>query len=213
MRLLERLGHEVDFPEAQTCCGQMHFNTGYAKEAAGLARRFALVFDGADAIVTPSASCAAMVRHAYPRQLGIEAPAVHELTEFLVDELGVEDVGAYFPHRVTYHPTCHGLRLLELGDRPLRLLRAVRGIDLVELPEAKECCGFGGTFAVKNAGVSSAMLTDKMRAVLDTGAEIVTAGDNSCLMHIGGGLSRGRAGVRAMHLAEILAHTEQDARP
>jgi L-lactate dehydrogenase complex protein LldE len=213
VRLLERLGHEVDFPEEQTCCGQMHFNTGYAKEARGLAERFARVFAGAEAIVTPSASCAAMVRHAYPDRLGIPAPPVHELSEFLVDELGVEDVGAYFPHRVTYHPTCHGLRLLHLGDRPLRLLRAVRGIDLVELPEAKECCGFGGTFAVKNKDVSSAMLADKMRAVLDTGAEIVTAGDNSCLMHIGGGLSRQRAGVRAMHLAEILAHTEQDARP
>jgi L-lactate dehydrogenase complex protein LldE len=213
VRLLERLGHEVEFREEQTCCGQMHFNTGYAKEALGLARRFARVFDGADAIVTPSASCAAMVRHAYPQQLGVDPPPVHELTEFLIDELGLEDVGAYFPHRVTYHPPCHGLRLLELGDRPLRLLRAVRGIDLVELPEAKECCGFGGTFAVKNADVSTAMLADKMRCVLDTGAEIVTAGDNSCLMHIGGGLARQRAGVRSMHLAEILAHTEQDARP
>ncbi|MDX6325142.1 MAG: L-lactate dehydrogenase complex protein LldE, partial [Nocardioidaceae bacterium] len=142
MRLLERLGHQVDFPEEQTCCGQMHFNTGYAKEARGLAERFARVFAGAgaDAIVTPSASCAAMVRHAYPQQLGVEAPRVHELSEFLVDELGVEDVGAYFPHRVTSPPPCHGLRLLELGDRPLRLLRAVRGIDLVELPEAEECC-------------------------------------------------------------------------
>jgi L-lactate dehydrogenase complex protein LldE len=215
VRLLERLGHEVDFPEEQTCCGQMHFNTGYAQEAVGLARRFARVFDeaSADAIVTPSASCAAMVRHAYRDRLGVEPPRIHELTEFLVDELGLEDVGAYFPHAVTYHPTCHGLRLLELGDRPLRLLRAVKGIDLVELPEAKECCGFGGTFAVKNKDVSSAMLADKMRAILDTGVEIVTAGDNSCLMHIGGGLSRQRAGVRAMHLAEILAHTEEDARP
>ena len=215
VRLLERLGHDVEFPEQQTCCGQMHFNTGYASEARGLAERFARVFADVDAeaIVTPSASCAAMVRHAYGDRLGVTAPRVHELSEFLVDELRLEDVGAYFPHRVTYHPTCHGLRLLELGDRPLRLLRAVRGIDLVELPEAKECCGFGGTFAVKNKDVSSAMLADKMRAVLDTGAEIVTAGDNSCLMHIGGGLSRQRAGVRPMHLAEILAHTEEDARP
>jgi L-lactate dehydrogenase complex protein LldE len=215
VRLLERLGHEVDFPEDQTCCGQMHFNTGYAKEALGLARRFARVFGDADAdaIVTPSASCAAIVRHGYQEQLGVEPPRLHELTEFLVDELQLEDVGAYFPHTVTYHPTCHGLRLLELGDRPLKLLRAVKGIDLVELPEAKECCGFGGTFAVKNTDVSSAMLADKMRAVLDTGAEVVTAGDNSCLMHIGGGLSRQRAGVRAMHLAEILAHTEEEVRP
>jgi L-lactate dehydrogenase complex protein LldE len=213
VRLLERLGHEVEFRHEQTCCGQMHFNSGYASEASALARRFVRVFDGADAVVSPSASCVAMVRHGYA-QLGVpDPPPVHELSEFLVDRLGVEDVGAYFPHRVTYHPTCHGLRLLELGDRPLRLLRAVRGIDLVELPEAKECCGFGGTFAVKNADVSTAMLADKMRTVLDTGAEIVTAGDNSCLMHIGGGLSRQRAGVRPMHLAEILAHTEEDTRP
>jgi L-lactate dehydrogenase complex protein LldE len=204
VRLLERLGHEVEFRAEQTCCGQMHLNSGYAAEAGALARRFARVFDGADAVVSPSASCVATVRHGYAR-LGVAAPPVFELTEFLVDRLGVEDVGAYFPHRVTYHPTCHGLRLLGLGDRPLRLLRAVRGIDLVDLPEAEECCGFGGTFAVKNADVSTAMLADKMRRVLDTGAEVVTAADNSCLMHIGGGLSRGRAGTRALHLAEILA--------
>ncbi len=212
VRLLERLGHEVVFPEEQTCCGQMHFNTGYAREARGLAERFARVFTEvhAAAIVSPSASCAALVRDAYPKWLGVEPPRVFELSELLIDELGVVDVGAYFPHRVTYHPTCHSLRLLEVGDRPLKLLRAVRGIDLVELPEANECCGFGGTFAVKNKDVSTAMLADKMRAVLDTGAEIVTAGDNSCLMHIGGGLSRQRAGVKPMHLAEILAHTEEE---
>src|SRR5436189_228791 len=125
----------------------------------------------------------------------------------LVDVLGGTDVGAYYPHRVTYHPTCHSLRVVHLGDRPLRLLRAVRGIDLVALPQAEECCGFGGTFAVKNADVSAAMLTDKLRHVLDTRAEICTAGDSSCLMHIGGGLSRLRAGVRTVHLAEILAST------
>jgi L-lactate dehydrogenase complex protein LldE len=204
--LLERLGHEVEFRDEQTCCGQMHLNSGYANEATDLARRFARVFDGADVVVSPSASCVATVRHAYGR-LGATPPPVYELSEFLVDHLGVEDVGAYFPHRVTYHPTCHGLRLLGLGDRPLRLLRAVRGIDLVELPEAEECCGFGGTFAVKNADVSTAMLADKMRRVLDTGAEVVTAADNSCLMHIGGGLSRQRAGTRALHMAEILAST------
>jgi L-lactate dehydrogenase complex protein LldE len=139
------------------------------------------------------------------------APRVHELSEFLVDVLGVTDVGAYYPHRVTYHPTCHSLRLLRVGDKPLSLLRAVRGIDLVELPAAEECCGFGGTFAVKNADTSVAMLADKVRHVLDTGAEVCTAGDNSCLMHIGGGLSRLRAGTRSVHLAEILASTESDA--
>ncbi|MBA8957275.1 (Fe-S)-binding protein [Actinomadura namibiensis] len=212
VRLLERLGHEVDFPAAQTCCGQMHFNTGYRTDAAPLARRFTDTFDGYEAIVVPSGSCAAMIREWYPT-LGVQPPAgVHELSEFLVDVLGVTDVGAYFPHTVTYHPTCHSLRMLEVGDRPLRLLRAVRGIDLVELPGAEECCGFGGTFALKNADVSAAMGADKVAAVRRTGAEVLCAADNSCLMHIGGALSRRRAGVRALHLAEILAATEGDAR-
>jgi L-lactate dehydrogenase complex protein LldE len=139
------------------------------------------------------------------------SPRVYELSELLVDVLGVTDVGAYFPHRVTYHPTCHSLRMLKVGDRPLRLLRAVRGIDLIELPAAAECCGFGGTFALKNADVSIAMVGDKVRHVRDTGAEVLCAGDNSCLMHIGGALSRLRSGVRTMHLAEILAATEPAA--
>jgi L-lactate dehydrogenase complex protein LldE len=207
VRVLERLGHEVVFPAEQTCCGQMHANTGYRQEAAPLARRFARIFDDPsyDAIVSPSASCVGMVRDQYPRLIGAEVPRVYELSEFLVGVLGVEDVGAAFPHRVTYHPTCHGLRGLKLGDAPLRLLRKVRGIDLVELPEAETCCGFGGTFAVKNADTSAAMLTDKLRCVLDTGADVCTAGDSSCLLQIGGGLRRQRAGVRTVHLAEILA--------
>jgi L-lactate dehydrogenase complex protein LldE len=138
------------------------------------------------------------------------APRVYELSEFLVNRLGIEDVGAYYPHRVTYHPTCHSLRVLHVGDAPLRLLRRVRGIDLVELPAAEECCGFGGTFAIKNADTSMAMLTDKVRHVLDTGADICTSGDNSCLMNIGGALHRERSGVRTVHLAEILAGTEGD---
>jgi L-lactate dehydrogenase complex protein LldE len=129
----------------------------------------------------------------------------YELSEFLVDVLGVTDVGAHYPHRVTYHPTCHSLRLLRLGDRPLRLLREVRGIDLVELPDAQSCCGFGGTFALKNPDVSTAMLADKMSNVLSTRAEVCSAGDSSCLMHIGGGLSRLSTGVRTVHYAEILA--------
>jgi L-lactate dehydrogenase complex protein LldE len=198
VRLLERLGCEVDFPLEQTCCGQLHMNAGYAGEGLALARRLSQVFRHADHVVTPSASCAGMLRH------NVDTP-VYELSEFLIDVLGVDDVGAYFPHRVTFHPTCHSLRELEVGDRPLRLLRAVKGIELVELSEASECCGFGGTFAVKNAEVSSAMLADKVRAVLDTRAEIVCAADNSCLMHIGGALSRQRTGVRTMHLAEVLA--------
>jgi L-lactate dehydrogenase complex protein LldE len=130
---------------------------------------------------------------------------VLELSEFLVGRLGLDDVGASFPHRVTYHPTCHSLRMLGVGDAPYRLLRAVRGLDLVELPQATECCGFGGTFAIKNADTSAAILADKVRSVLDTRAEVCTAADNSCLLHIGGALSRQRTGVRAVHLAEILA--------
>jgi L-lactate dehydrogenase complex protein LldE len=201
--LLERLGCEVDFPLEQTCCGQMHTNSGYPREGLALARRFARVFDGSEVVVTPSASCAGMLR----KQVADEGPPVYELSELIVDRLGVDDVGAYFPHRVTFHPTCHSLRELRVGDRPRRLLEAVRGIELVDLPQHDECCGFGGTFAVKNAEVSSAMLADKVRAVLDTGAEVVCAADNSCLMHIGGALSRQRTGVRTAHLAEVLAST------
>jgi L-lactate dehydrogenase complex protein LldE len=222
VRLLERLGHTVDFPLAQTCCGQMHFNTGYQREALPLARHFVDVFGDAEVIVSPSASCVGMVREFYPRlaQVGrdpkleraVEAiiPRVYELSEFLVNKLEVEDVGAYYPHRVTYHPTCHSLRMIRVGDAPLRLLRNVRSIDLVELPNAEECCGFGGTFAIKNADTSMAMLGDKVRNVLDTRAEICVAADNSCLMQIGGALHRQRAGVRPVHLAEILATTEDD---
>ncbi|GLZ10800.1 Fe-S oxidoreductase [Actinomadura sp. NBRC 104425] len=222
VRLLNRLGHEVDFPQAQTCCGQMHFNTGYRRQALPLVRGFADAFAGYDAVVTPSASCGAMVRDWHPRlaadsgdralaaRVQALTPKVYELSEFLVDVLGVTDVGAYFPHRVTYHPTCHSMRMLHVGDRPLRLLRAVRGIDLVELPEAAECCGFGGTFALKNSEVSAAMCADKVTNVRRTGAEALCAADNSCLMHIGGALSRTRSGVRTVHLAEILASTEED---
>ncbi len=221
VELLERLGVEVDFPLEQTCCGQMHFNTGYADETIPLVRRFVRTFADSEVVVSPSASCTGMVREYYPRvaelsgdaslQAEVDAlrPRVLELTELLVDGLGLEDVGAFFPHRVTYHPTCHSLRMLEVGDRPLRLLRRVRGIEVIDLPEAAECCGFGGTFSIKNADTSIAMLGDKVRTVLDTGAEVCVSADNSCLMHIGGALSRQRAGVRAMHIAEVLAHTEQ----
>jgi L-lactate dehydrogenase complex protein LldE len=220
VHLLERLGHTVEFPQEQTCCGQMHANTGYQREATGLVRRFVRVFGDCEVVVSPSASCVGMVRDQYPRlaELAGDAslardvaaigPRVFELSELLVDVLGIEDVGASFAHRVTYHPTCHSLRLLAVGDRPLRLLRAVRDIDLVDLPDASECCGFGGTFAVKNADTSSAILADKLRHVMGTRAEVCVAADNSCLMHIGGALARQRAGVRTMHLAEVLASTE-----
>ena len=204
VELLERLGHEVVFPEGQTCCGQMHGNTGYEALGRSLAERWERVFDGCEVVVSPSASCVGFVRERVPAAEG----RLFELTELLVDRLGVEDVGASFPHRVTLHPTCHSLRLLRVGDRPRRLLSAVQGIDLVDLEEAGECCGFGGTFAVKNADTSMAMLSDKLRHVLDTRAEVCTAADNSCLMHIGGALRRQRSGTRVMHLAEILAAQE-----
>ncbi len=220
VRLLERLGCVVEFPRAQTCCGQIFTNTGYADEAVPLVRKFVDEFAAYDAVVAPSGSCVGSIRqqhHTLAAEAGDPAlaervdrltPKVHELSEFLVDVLGVTDVGAYFPHRVTYHPTCHSLRMLHVGDKPLRLLRAVRGIDLVELPAAEECCGFGGTFALKNADVSVAMGADKVRHVRETGAEVVIAGDYSCLAHMGGLLTRQRSGVRTMHLAEILASTK-----
>jgi L-lactate dehydrogenase complex protein LldE len=220
--LLERLGHEVVFPADQTCCGQMHVNTGYRREALPLVRHHVEVFhralaDGAEAVVVPSGSCVGSVRHQHAGlalDAGDEALAgravevadrTYELSELLVDVLGVVDVGARYPRRVTYHPTCHSLRLLHVGDKPLRLLRAVRDIDLVELSDADQCCGFGGTFALKNPDTSTAMLADKLAAVATTRAQVVTAGDSSCLMHIGGGLSRSGASVRTVHLAEILA--------
>jgi L-lactate dehydrogenase complex protein LldE len=198
-------------------------NTGYLDEAVPVVRGFVDAFAGYDAIVTPSGSCAGSARHQHaivarragdPRLVAAveaTAPRVHELSEFLVDVLGITDVGAYFPHRVTYHPTCHSLRMLGVGDRPRRLLQAVRGIRLTDLPAAEECCGFGGTFAVKNADTSVAMGADKARHVRETGAEVLVAGDSSCLMHVGGILSRQRAGVRVMHLAEVLAATEPGA--
>jgi L-lactate dehydrogenase complex protein LldE len=204
VELLERLGCQVEFPLEQTCCGQMHVNSGYEDDARRLLERFPRVFADAEAIVSPSASCVGLVRERIPAV----ADRTYELTEFLVDRLGVVDVGASFPHRVTLHPTCHSLRMLQVGDRPRRLLEAVRGIDLVDLDSAAECCGFGGTFAVKNADTSMAMLSDKLRHILDTRAEVCTAADTSCLMHIGGALRRGRTGVRTMHLAEILAAQE-----
>ncbi len=219
VQLLERLGHRVEFRREQTCCGQMHVNTGYQREAIPLVRRFVEIFRDAEVVVAPSASCVGLVRDMYghiaeladdaalAREVAILQPRVLELTEFLT-RLGVSDVGAYFPHRVTYHPTCHSLRVLRLDEAPVRLLRAVRGLDFVPLPDADQCCGFGGTFAVKNADTSMAMLGDKLRAVRETKAEVVVAADNSCLMQIGGALHRQRAGIAVMHLAEVLAQTE-----
>ncbi|QWF22630.1 (Fe-S)-binding protein [Nocardioides sp. LMS-CY] len=222
--LLRRLGVEVEFPESQTCCAQPMVNTGYLDEAVPVVRNFVEAFEGYDAVVTPSGSCAGCARHQHAivarrgadpaLAAAVEATSarVYELSEFLVDVLGVTDVGAYYPHTVTYHPTCHSLRMLGVGDRPRRLLERVRGLTLRELPAADQCCGFGGTFAVKNAETSVAMGSDKARHVRDTGAEVLVAGDNSCLTHIGGLLSRQQSGVRTVHLAEILASTEGAAR-
>jgi L-lactate dehydrogenase complex protein LldE len=214
--LLRRLGVSVEFPEQQACCGQPMVNTGYLDEAVPVVRNCVQAFSSYDAVVTPSGSCAGSVRHqhgivarrASDPSLSVLSDRVYELSEFLVDVLGVTDVGAYFPHTVAYHPTCHSLRMLGVGERPLSLLRAVRGLRLVDLPGAEECCGFGGTFAVKNADTSVAMGFDKARQVVGSGADVLVAGDNSCLMHVGGLLSRQRSGVRVMHLAEILASTE-----
>lgn len=227
VRLLERLGHQVVFPEGQACCGQMHVNTGYYKEALPVIRNHVetflpLLHGEWDAVVAPSGSCVGSARHQQGMvarregedRLGADADAIaartFELSELLVDVLGVSDVGAYFPHSVTYHPTCHSLRLVHVGERPLQLLRAVRGIDLRELPEAEACCGFGGTFALKNAETSAAMVEAKTHHIVSTGAEVLTAGDYSCLMNMGGRLSRDATGVHVAHLAEILASTETE---
>lgn len=221
VHVLERLGHQIEFPFDQTCCGQMHYNTGYQREAMPLMRRFVEIFGDSEVVCIPSSSCVAMVRDHYAKMAastgdaalmkGVEAlvPRVYEFSELLVNKLGVEDLGAYYPHRVTYHASCHSLRSLHLGDVPMRLLRRVRGIELVDLENIDRCCGFGGTFAVKNGEVSAAMLDEKLQCVEKTQAEVCTAVDNSCLMHIFGGLHRHRSGIRTVHLAEILASTEE----
>jgi L-lactate dehydrogenase complex protein LldE len=220
--VLRRLGHQVEFPTAQACCGQPLFNSGYPRETLPLVRRFAETFLGYDAVVSPSASCVAMVHEHYPhlaeqtgdavlqRDVASLLPRVVELSQLLIDTLGVTDVGASFPHTVTYHPACHGLRMLHLGDRYQRLLRATDGLTLLDLPAAAECCGFGGTFAVKNADTSSAMVEAKAQAVLASGAQVLATSDNSCLLNIAGALHRQHAAVRTMHAAEILATTRED---
>jgi len=221
--LLERLGVELDFHPQQTCCGQMHANTGFRGEAFSQAKRFVRLYQDAEIVVIPSSSCVAMIRDQYPalieelgseelrRQFAALLPRVYELSEFLIDKLGADDVGAYFPHRVTYHASCHGLRALHLGDRPYRLLARVRGLDQAALPNTDRCCGFGGTFSIKNAEVSSAMLQVKLQDVVSTGAEYCTALDNSCLMHLEGAMHRQYAGMKTIHMAQILASTETSA--
>jgi L-lactate dehydrogenase complex protein LldE len=214
--VLRRIGCEVTFPEDQTCCGQPAFNSGYWDEARPCAERFLRVFAGAEHIVCPSGSCATMVRAFYPQLLASStlhgdvaalAGRTYELSEFLVKVAGVTDVGASFPHRVTYHASCHGLRELGLRTEPLDLLRSVKGLELVEMQRYDECCGFGGTFATKFGSISEAMGISKADNVAAAGAEFVTAIDSSCLMHVQGILSKRGDKAKTIHLASILART------
>jgi L-lactate dehydrogenase complex protein LldE len=211
--LLRRLGCEVDVPPQQVCCGQPAFNSGYVPEARCVAQALVKAFERAEYVVAPSGSCCGMVRHFY-RELFAAEPAlgpaqrfvdkVFEMSEFLVRVLGVTDVGASFPHRVTYHPSCHGARLLGVRDAPLALLRAVRGIEFVPLPRAEDCCGFGGTFAVKMSGASGAIVDEKVDHVVETGAHYLVGTDMGCLMNIAGRMRSRGLDVRSVHLAEIL---------
>lgn len=221
VKLLERLGCKVEFPLEQTCCGQIFTNTGYFDQAMGSVKSYLKAFERYEYIVGPSGSCVGSVRHQHEmlarRDAGDEigdrvaavAARTYDISEFLVDVLGVTDVGAYFPHKVTFHPTCHSMRVAKVGDRPLQLLRAVRGINLIDLPDDTTCCGMGGTFSLKNPDVSVSMAGDKARNVASTGAEYLVAGDNLCLLNISGVLNRTRAGIKPIHLVEILANTEE----
>ena len=219
VKTLRRLGVEVGFNDAQTCCGQVAFNTGYRPETRAMAEHFLRVFedDKADFIVAPSGSCTAMVRNCYGElfhgaddqrwreRLSQVRPRLREFSEFIVKELGREDVGARFPFRVTYHDACHLLRELGISDQPRRLIRAVREVDFVEMEAPDTCCGFGGTFSVKYGEISNAILQEKLTRIANSGVEFVVANDSSCLMQIAGGLSRAGSPVKTMHLAELLA--------
>jgi L-lactate dehydrogenase complex protein LldE len=202
--VLRRLGIRPVFPAAQTCCGQPAFNTGYWDHARQLARRYCEIFTGYDAIVSPSGSCVAMVRNFYP-DLGLAPPATFEFTEFLVKQLGVADVGARFAGKATYHDGCHALRELRLKDEPRQLLRAVRGLELIEMDQAETCCGFGGAFSVKFPAISAAMDDVKCASIQKTGAQYVVSTDSSCLMQIDGWLRRRDIPVKTLHIAEVLA--------
>jgi L-lactate dehydrogenase complex protein LldE len=213
--VLERVGYDVDFPEAQTCCGQPAFNSGFRREARDVARHFLSVFAGADYIVVPSGSCASMISHHFeeifekePETLAAVhaiAPKVWEFSSFLLDVAGIDDVGAELHEVVTYHDSCHALRELKIKQGPRRLLRNVRGLELREMDVAEECCGFGGTFSVKFDEISGAMARTKIDSVVRTGASAIVSIDSSCLMQLRGALSRAELPIRTMHLAEVLA--------
>lgn len=213
--VLERLGYRVDFPEAQTCCGQPAFNTGYREEARRVARHFLSVFRDAEYVVVPSGSCTSMITRHYEElfrkdpealeQTRRLAPRVWEFSRFLLEVAGVEDVGARLPAVVTYHDSCHALRELGIGEGPRRLLAKVRGLELREMPASQECCGFGGTFSVKFPEISASMVRTKVEAIHQTGAQYVVSVDASCLMQIQGALNRAGSPVRTLHLAEVLA--------
>lgn len=214
VRVLERVGCEVEFRPEQTCCGQPAFNAGYWNEARPVAERFVSVFETADTVVCPSGSCTSMVRKFYPDLLhgcAAEASAkqlgarVFELAEFLVNQMGITDVGASFPHRVAWHDACHLTRELGITEQPRQLLRNVRGLELLEIEHNEECCGFGGTFAAKFSDISAAMGDRKVLNTEATGAEYLAASDPSCLLHIGGMMQRMGSRVQAIHLASILA--------
>lgn len=223
-RILERLGHEVVFPEDQVCCGQMHVNSGYFADALPVVRNHVHAFEDADIVVAPSGSCVASTRHQQSMiarvggDTGLEAAATelgtrtYELSQLLTDVLGISDageLGSFFPHTVTYHPSCHGKRLLRLGDRQVGLIRTVEGIDVRELPDADECCGFGGTFSFKNPDVSGAMAEAKIANINRSGADICTGGDASCLLHLGGAMEKRGVDKQTLHFAEILASTKE----
>jgi L-lactate dehydrogenase complex protein LldE len=204
--VLERAGCEVEFREAQTCCGQPAFNSGYRTEARSVASHFLKVFEGAEYIVVPSGSCASMISHHYAELFeGHHETRVWEFSRFLTDVLRVEDVGARLERVVTYHDSCHALRELKIKDAPRRLLKNVRGLRLAEMDAAEECCGFGGTFSVKFPDVSGAMARTKIDSIVRTGAETVVSIDSSCLMQLQGALHRAGSKIDAMHLAEVLA--------
>lgn len=217
--VLERLGLQCELPEGQTCCGQPFFNSGLQSQTVGPARQWLKVFGPTDGyIVAPSGSCAEFVRHRYPELFPAGTPEhaaaedvagrTFEFSEFLTKVLGVTDVGARFPHKVTYHASCHILRGLGLRQEPKRLLQAVRDIELIPLPEEETCCGFGGIFSVIYPEVSRAMMEDKVRNIMASGAEVVVVGEPGCLMNIAGGLYKAGSTIRPMHLIQILAAQE-----